>query len=73
MELSFPATECRTFLLYYIPATLHGILPDKYLVHVLLLAKAVRILLGDHILAADVERAGHLLNLFCQLTEKYYG
>ena len=33
---------------------LHGILPDKYLAHVLLLSKAVRLLLGDCISFSDI-------------------
>lgn len=67
------ATECRTFLLYYLPAVLHGILPDKYLAHAVLLSKAIRILLGECISLRDVELAEQLLLCFWQLTEKYYG
>ncbi len=52
--------------LYYVPSTLHGILPDKYLAHVLLLSKAMRLLLDDCINLAN------LLQLF-KLTESYYG
>ena len=66
------ATECRTFLLYYLPL-LCGILPDKYLAHVLLLSKAMRLLLGDQLSHADVEIAENLLKLFWRLTEKFYG
>ena len=66
------ATECRTFLLYYLPI-LHGILPDKYLPHALLLSKAVRTLLLDRITSVDLEVAEDLLLLFWRLTEQYYG
>jgi hypothetical protein len=66
------ATECRTFLLYYLPL-LHGILPDKYLVHALLLSKAMRLLLADEISQADIEIAENLLGLYWRLTEEYYG
>ncbi|CAI8020857.1 hypothetical protein GBAR_LOCUS12434 [Geodia barretti] len=66
------ATECRTFLLYYLPL-LHGILPDKYLVHALLLSKAMRLLLADEISQADIEIADNLLGLYWRLTEDYYG
>lgn len=69
----FSAAECRTFLLYYVPAVLHGILPDKYLVYVLLLSKSIRILLGNYIAVDDVEVAHTLLSVFWRLTEEYYG
>ena len=49
-----PASECRTFLLYYLPI-LQGILPEQYLVHALLLCKAVWLLLGDYIQHTHVE------------------
>lgn len=68
----FIATECRTFLLYYLPL-LCGILPDKYLAHALLLSKAMRLLLGDQLSHADIEIAENLLRLFWRLTEKLYG
>lgn len=41
------ASQCQTFLLYYLPSTLHGILPDKYLAHVLLWSKVLKILLDN--------------------------
>ena len=66
------ATECRTFLLYYLPI-LHGLLPDKYLAHALVLSKAIRILLSDHITPMDLEGAESLLLLFWRLTETFYG
>lgn len=50
-----------------------GILPDQYLTHALLLAKAIRILLSDEICVADIDVAEDLLLLFWRLTEKYYG
>ena len=68
----FPATECRTVLLYYLPI-LKGILPDLYLAHVFLLSKSIRILLSDEILVADIDFAESLLLMFWRLTEKYYG
>ena len=70
ISFAFKATECRTFLLYYIPI-LHGILPDK--AHALLLSKAMRLLLADEISHTDIEIAENLLLLFWRLTEKYYG
>ena len=67
-----PATECRTFLLYYLPV-LSGILPDRYLAHALLLSKALRLLLGDQVSLADIDISENLLMLFWRLTEEYYG
>lgn len=66
------ATEFRSFILYY-PIVLCGILPDCFVAHLLLLSKAMRILLGDAILLSDLDLAQELLNLFCDLYEKYYG
>jgi len=65
--------QLRTFLLYYVPEVLHGILPDKYLIHVLLLSKSIRILLGRHITVDEFDVVQELLSLFWRLTEEYYG
>ena len=65
------ATECRTFLLYYLPL-LAGILPDMYLAHALLLSKAIRLLLGDRLSQADIDIAENMLQLFWRLTEQFY-
>lgn len=54
------ATECRTFLLYYLPI-LRGILPDKYLAHALLLSKAIRLLLSDNVSNSDIDVSEHVL------------
>ena len=70
--LSLLATEFRSFLLYY-PVVLCGILPDRYLAHLLLLSKAMRILLGNSISPNDLQLAQELLNLFWKLHERYYG
>ena len=67
------AQECRNFLLYYVPATLIGILPDQYFCHILLLVKGIRLLLGTNITPSDVEVADQLLKLFYKLYEEYYG
>lgn len=67
------AQECRNFLLYYVPVTLIGILPDQYFCHILLLVKGIRLLLGTNITPSDVEVAEQLLKLFYKLYEEYYG
>lgn len=55
------------------PTTLVGILPDKFYIHALLLAKSVRTLLGTCITEEDLLLAEKLLKNFCQLQEEYYG
>lgn len=55
------------------PVTLHGILPDNFLIHVLLLTKAMRILLADFVTNAELNIAEELLQLFWKYHEKYYG
>ncbi len=72
LHSSNAATECRTFLVYYIPI-LHGLLPDRYLAHVLLLSKAIRLLLADRVSYDDLSLASNFLYLFWRLTETYYG
>ena len=67
------ASEWKSFLMYYIPAGLHGILLDKYYVHAFLLIRSMRILLGNHISDDDLKLAEKLLNLFLSLYEQYYG
>jgi hypothetical protein len=57
------ATECRTFLLYYLPI-LKGILPDRYLAHAFLLSKSIRILLSNKVIFDDIDVAENLLLLF---------
>ena len=60
-------------MLYLVPATMNGILLDQYYVHVFLLIKAVRILLGDCISEAELKLAEKLLKKFHILFEDYYG
>ena len=67
------ASECRTFLLYYIPTVLVGILPDDYVVHALLLSKAIRLLLSEHVTIRDIEVSQEMLDLFWRLMETLYG
>ena len=67
------ASECKVFLLYYLPAVLQGILPEKFFCHALILCKAIRLLTGSSISHAEIDTAEELLKLFWTLTEKYYG
>ena len=61
------------FLLFYIPATLFGVLPMKYYAHVFLLIKAIRILLSEYIEDSSLVLADQLLMKFSKLMEQYYG
>ena len=67
---NFTASEWKAFLVYYAPATLYGILPDEYYLHFMLLVKAIRILLCDHIPHAKLVIAEKLLY---KRQEQYYG
>ena len=67
------ASEWKSFLMYYIPAGLHGILSDKYYVHEFLLIRSMRILLANHIKDNDVNLAERLLSKFCCLYDNNYG
>ena len=74
---TYTAQECRHFLLYYLPVTLSGISSKqvKYLIHVFLLMKAVRIciLLGTSFTRNDLQTAHGLLDLYVMKFEGYYG
>ena len=67
------ASEWKHFLLFYIPVTLYGVLPDQFYVHALILTKAVRILLSNRISEDSLQLADKLLKKFCKLNEEYYG
>ena len=67
------ASEWKLFLLFYVPATLYGVLPMKYYAHVFLLIKAMRILLNEYIDHRSLALADQLLAKFCKLMEQYYG
>ena len=69
----FSASEWKSFLFFYVPATLHKILLDKYYVHAFLLVKAIRILLSTSISKERLKLAESLLKQFCKLMEEYYG
>ena len=69
----FKASELRSFLLFYGPAILYGILPKPYYQHFLLLSEAIFILLLDSISETQLQLAERLLFHFCILFEGYYG
>ena len=69
----FKASEIRSFLLFYGPIGLNGILPQPWYDHFLCLSEAVHILLGDSITDSDRRYARSLLNYFSQYFEELYG
>lgn len=69
----YTASEWKSFLFYFIPATLSEILPDKFYVHVFLLIKSIRILLANRISDEKLHLAEKLIKRFCQLQEQHYG
>lgn len=69
----YTASEWKSFLLYLVPATLNGILHDKFYLHAMLLVKPIRILLANRISQEGLLHANKLLKKFCALVEDYYG
>lgn len=58
------ATEWRNWLLYYALPCLDGILPQRYMIHLEKLVKAVYILNSDSITEAQLDIAENLLTVF---------
>ena len=67
------ASEWKSFLIFCVPATLNGILKNKYYIHAFLLVKSIRILLADSISKEGMQLAESMLMKFCTLMEQYYG
>ena len=58
------ASEWRNWLLFYSLFVLHGILPQVYYNHFLLLVESIYILLSESISHADLDRAENQLHVF---------
>ena len=67
------AHELRAWILHYSAAVLHGILPETYYQHHLLLVEAIFLLLKEKIHSEDVTHSSDLLNHYCFLFGKLYG
>ena len=67
------AHELQAWLLHYSPAVLHGILPEDYYQHHLLLVESVYILLMDVVRDDDIKQSSRLLKHYCMLFATYYG
>lgn len=68
-----PAYELRSWLLYYSPVVLHGILDDVYYQHHLILVQAIYLLLKDVVTEADQLQSMQLLQYYCYLFSSLYG
>lgn len=66
------ASELRSFLLFYAPAVLIGILPYAYYEHFILLSEAIYILLGENITFVQIDHAEKLLQHFCLMFSALY-
>ena len=58
------ASEWRNWLLFYSLFVLHGVLPQDYYNHFLLLVESIYILLSESISHADLDRAENQLHVF---------
>ncbi|XP_057335688.1 uncharacterized protein LOC130674388 [Microplitis mediator] len=67
------ATEWRSWLLFYSLISLKGVLPQKYLEHLALLAEAVSTLLSEEIEYDDLRRTGSLIVRYVALYQEYFG
>ena len=69
------ASEFRSFLLFYGPIVLDGILPQEHYTHFIflsILSRAIFILLGDSITYKELEHAERLLQHFCLMFSALY-
>ena len=67
------AHELRAWLIHYSPVCLHGILPDEYYQHHLLLVEGVYLLLKDLVSAEDILQSTRLLRHYCFMFDVLYG
>ena len=69
----FKASELRSFLLFYGPVILKGILPSLYFEYFYLLSESMHILLLQEITEQQLQHAQKLLITFCSNVENLYG
>ena len=67
------AHELRAWLLHYSPAVLHGILPEMFFQHHLLLVEAIFLLLQDVVSDDDIEQSLCLFKHYCFMFAPLYG
>lgn len=69
----FKGNEFRSLLLYYLPFSLKGLLPEKFIKHFLLLSSSTYILLEENISYENISFAEKNLNDFVNKFEELYG
>lgn len=69
----FKAKDFRNMLLYYLPVTLRGLIPSKYLKHFLLFSSAMYILLKSRISPEEINLADMQLKQFVREFQVLYG
>ena len=67
------AHELRAWLLHYSPVVMHGVLPDGYYQHRLLLAEGIYLLLKNVVEECDILQSSRLLSHYCYLFPTMYG
>lgn len=67
------AHELWAWLLHYCPVVMHGVLPDDYYQHHLLLAEGIYLLLKDVVEECDILQSSRLLSHYCYLFPTMYG
>lgn len=72
-NISYTASEHRSWTLFYSIPVLKGILNEQYLQHFEGFSEALWLLLLDTPTSEDVDRAEGLLQNFCKKFAEYYG
>ena len=67
------AHELRAWLLHYSAVVLHGVLPQEYYQHHLLLVEGVFLLLKEEVANEDIEQSTRLLQHYCFMFPFLYG
>lgn len=68
-----PASEYRSWLLYYSIPVLEGVLNKDYFEHYILLSESIWLLLQSSVSFIDIDRAERMLQHFCIKFSSYYG
>ena len=73
LYISIIAHELQAWLLHYSPVVLHGVLPESYYNHHILLVEGVYLLLKDIESEEDIDQSSRLLRHYCFLFAPLYG
>lgn len=67
------ASEWRSWLIFYAPVCLDGVLPENYIAHIALFSEAIFLLLQKSVSFTDVQTANRYLSIYMCKTEEYFG